>query len=141
MKKLIFFLLVAGIGLISCTICKKDNAISHPQNLNVSKYYINSLKLLPQNPNTSDIIKVVCHTYFPTSICTLDSSTINNSNFQILVFAYYTIGDATLPCSSIDTLTIGNLSSGDYILIYYANNTTSSIPFDSDVDTLNFTIQ
>ncbi len=34
MKKIIFFLLVAGIGLIFCTSCKKDNAaISQTQNL------------------------------------------------------------------------------------------------------------
>jgi len=127
-RVLIFYL--AGIVLFTfgCGCSKEPINSGETTTSNGSKYYIDSLKLLPQNPDTSDTIKVVCLTYFPNSECTLDSSTIKSSNFQISVFAYYTMGDATKPCKSIDTLTIGNLNYGNYKLIY---NYTVNINFDS----------
>ncbi|MBW8051284.1 MAG: hypothetical protein FVQ77_13265 [Cytophagales bacterium] len=131
----------AGIVLFTfgCGCSKEPINSGETTTSNGSKSYIDNLKLLPQNPDTSDIIKVVCYTYFPTSECTLDSSTINSSNFQISVFAYYTLGTAGTPCQSIDTLTIGNLNYGNYKLIY---NYTVNINFDSITgsDSFYFTV-
>ena len=41
--------------------------------------FIDSLKLLPQYPDTSDIIKVVCFYTFPYGPCELDSFSINTT--------------------------------------------------------------
>ena len=100
-------------------------------------YIIDSLKLLPQDPDTSDIIKVVCFYTFPSGPCELDSFSINENNFEIYVNTYYNVGDLTYMCSSSDTINIGKLNSGNYKLIYYIKNLNTS---SYDIDTIDFTV-
>ncbi len=55
---------------------------------------------------------------FPNSSCKKDSMRLNikKPHNSIQVDAFYGIGDATMPCAGYDTLNLGYLAPGDYIL-------------------------
>lgn len=98
--------------------------------------WIDSLIIIPPNPDTSDIIEVVSYTTFSYSSCTLDSSEIILGPSEITIDACYTIGIGAAFCNSIDTITIGVLAPGNYVLIYnvkeycIAVNVSDSVNFN-----------
>jgi len=99
--------------------------------------YIDSLKILPNNPDSTISIKVVCYATFPSSSCNLDSVSIIFESFKVTINAYYTMGIASAFCNSTDTITIGSLNDGDYKLMYNVNTSYDSIVVS---DSLYFTV-
>ena len=99
--------------------------------------YIDSLKIIPQTPDTSDLVKVVCFVSFPVSNCTLDSVSVHPTGSEINISSYYNLGDLTMPCTSSDTINIGKLSYGEYHLKYEVINKGDST---STIDSLNFNV-
>jgi len=100
---------------------------------------IDSLKIIPTNPTTNDLVKIISHTIFPSSGCPLTSSSVNISGATITVYAAHTLGFLTAICYSKDTLTIGILNAGTYELTYHLYDTVP--PTTYDIDTINFTVQ
>ena len=100
---------------------------------------IDSLKIIPVSPTSSENIQVIAYTEHPNMSCTLFNSTVNTSNDTIYVSAFHSIGMLPAMCNSTDTITIGNLMSGNYVLIY--NVTDTVLPNPGDTDTLLFSIQ
>jgi hypothetical protein len=100
---------------------------------------IQSLFIIPSNPTTQDIVKVVAETVFPSGGCELTWSTNNILNGTIDVYAQHTLGMMTYICTSIDTITLGTLESGDYNLLYHLSCTP--FPTGSDLDSIYFTVQ
>lgn len=99
---------------------------------------IDSLKIDPANPTTSDIVKVISYTTFSTGGCPLTNSSVSIIGTTVNVYASHTLGILTYICHSIDTQTIGKLNSGSYDLIYHLTGTGSSTTFD--IDTILFTV-
>ncbi|PIX36617.1 MAG: hypothetical protein COZ59_00150 [Bacteroidetes bacterium CG_4_8_14_3_um_filter_31_14] len=101
---------------------------------------IDSLKIIPTNPTTNDTIKVVAYTTFFNSPCFLASSSFIIGT-TINVYASHQNDSSMWPafCNSIDTLTIGQLSAGTYVLHYHLADTVP--PTTYDIDTIIFTVQ
>ncbi len=99
---------------------------------------IDSLILLPRNPVIGEVVKIICKSRFGTSPCELDSFGVEINNNEIHIHAYHLLGGATVPCQSTDTIEIGQLSSGDYMLYYsyYGKSDTQYY----DTDTLEFLV-
>ena len=100
--------------------------------------YIDSLKLIPTNPTANDEVFIVCYASFPSSNCELffTTDTINGNNIDLTL--YYNVGAAQTPCESIDTISLGILSEGQYQLTCDLMNPGAQEIFDTD--TLNFVI-
>jgi hypothetical protein len=99
---------------------------------------IDSLKIRPSSPVTSDIVKVIAYTTFSSGGCRLTDSSFNIISSTINVYASHTLGMLTYICKSTDTLTIGRLSSGTYDLVYHLTGITSRTV--SDVKTVRFSV-
>lgn len=100
---------------------------------------IQNLFIIPSNPTTHDTVKVVAETVFPSGGCELTWSTYGILNGTIDVYAQHTLGMATYICTSIDTLTLGTLESGNYNLLYHLS--CMPYPPNSDLDSIYFTVQ
>lgn len=100
---------------------------------------VDSLKIIPVFPTSSENIQVIAYTEHPNMSCILFNSTVNTSNDTIYIAAFHSIGMLPALCNSIDTITIGNLMSGNYVLIY--NVTDTIFPYPGDTDTLLFSVQ
>jgi len=100
---------------------------------------IDSLKIIPVSPTSSENIQVIAFTEHPNMNCDLFNSTVNTSNDTVYIAAFHAIGMLPALCNSIDTITIGNLMSGNYVLIY--NVTDTIFPYPGDTDTLLFSVQ
>lgn len=109
---------------------------------NIKSQNIDSLKILPTNPTTTDTIKAVCYVSYPNSPCHIISSNINIIASTIKVYASHYDNYASFPafCNSTDTLTIGRFSAGIYELIYTLLSDTAPA-FIYDIDTIIFNIQ
>ncbi len=100
---------------------------------------IDSSKIIPINPTTSDTIKIIIYTNSPYTYCGLDTIVFDTTSNQISVSATTQPGDLSSPCFSIDTLTIGVLNAGNYELI--CELVTITPPTTYDMDTIYFTVQ
>ena len=100
---------------------------------------IDSLVLVPVNPTENDTVQVVVYSTFPSSGCDQTDLQFAINNFSIIASATHSLGVLTVLCGSVDTLTLGQLNSGNYELIYSASDSATSSVFDTD--TLNFTVQ
>jgi len=100
---------------------------------------ITSLTIIPANPTTHDIVKVVSESMFPSGGCELNSSNISSYAGNIDVYANHNLGMLTYICNSSDTLSLGMLESGNYNLRYHL----SCLPYstNTDFDSVNFTVQ
>lgn len=99
---------------------------------------IDSLKLIPENPNTGDEIKLICHSTFSTGGCDLQNYSVSFQGNQITVNLEYEPGFLTYICHSVDTISLGNLNAGDYGL--HANLIIQPMDEITDTDTLSFTV-
>ena len=70
---------------------------------------INSVTLLPANPNNLDNVKVEIYTTLNYSPCTLVSSLNSIPNDTVYVYAYYQTGMLAALCNSRDTIDIGQI--------------------------------
>ncbi|MNU79405.1 hypothetical protein D3C71_690190 [compost metagenome] len=97
---------------------------------------IDSLKIIPENAHAGDEIKVICYATFPAGGCDLMDHSITIQGNQITLSMEYIDGAATYICHSVDTISLGNLSSGNYHL--HANLMIQ--PWDEivDFDTTSF---
>ena len=98
---------------------------------------IDSMRVLPSSPNSTDTVRLICYTTFLYSPCILDSAQINVSGFQINICGYYRTGIGSTICHRKDTILIGSFVAGSYQLIYCGRRDTSML---FDIDTLNFSI-
>lgn len=99
---------------------------------------IDSLKLIPANPTSNDVLKVVCHTIFPYGGCNLNASHAEQQGNDIFLSLDYTIGMITYICDRVDTIPIDNPGAGDFRLLVAI--TTNNQPTVHDTDTLEFHI-
>ncbi len=100
--------------------------------------YIDSLKIIPGNPTTEDIVKVVCYSSFEFSGCKLFLSEVHLiRDSTVSVKAYQAIGEDTIPCNSIDTIIIGKLNARNYILKYILSTSGNG---DMEMNFLKFTV-
>ena len=99
---------------------------------------IDSLKIIPENANAGDEIKVVCFSTFPTGGCDLMDYSVTFQGNQITLNLEHEPGMLTYICHSIDTISLGTLNAGDYDL--HANLIIQ--PMDEIVDwhTTSFSI-
>ena len=96
-----------------------------------------SVKIIPENPTPDDNITVEYSGTFSYSGCSLGDYSISLQGTEIIATLKYNVGYAAALCSRVDTLTIGYLTKGNYLLI---TNTTDSRAYPYDVDTLYFTV-
>jgi len=96
-----------------------------------------SVKIIPENPTPDDNITVEYSATFSYSGCSLGDYSISLQGTEIIATLKYNVGYAAALCSRVDTLTIGHLTKGNYLLI---TNTTDSRAYPHDVDTLYFTV-
>jgi len=99
---------------------------------------IDSLKIIPLNPTINDEIKIICYATFPAGDCDLTNHFDNFQGNNINVNLNYTVGEITVICHSIDTLTIGTLNAGNYE--FTANLTIGVKQAIFDTDTVEFQV-
>ncbi len=95
---------------------------------------IDSLKIIHENGET----KVVCYTTFTSGDCDLADYTIHNENNIITLSVNFTVGAATYICHSVDTISLGTLTPGDYDL--EGNLTIGSSEVIVHQKTVSFTV-
>lgn len=78
---------------------------------------IDSMKLIPANPTSNDLLKVVCFTTFPSGSCSLNQIHAEQQGNNILLMLDYNVGMATYICQSVDTIEIDNPGAGNFELI------------------------
>lgn len=77
---------------------------------------IDSLKIIPENPQSGDEIKVICYATFSSGGCDLMEHDILVQGNQIALNMEYMPGAATYICHSVDTISLGILEADDYQL-------------------------
>ena len=92
----------------------QDNSIPATQD----HYWIDSLKIIPQEANAGDIISVVAYTTHPSGGCDLQDYKVWKCNQFVFVDATYEQGMLTYICHSVDTLRLGTFTPGSYFLIF-----------------------
>lgn len=99
---------------------------------------IDSMKLIPENPTAGDEIKLICYSAFSSGGCELQNYSVSFQGNQITVNMEHEPGFLTYICHSVDTISLGNLSMGDYQL--YANLIIQPMDELADTDTLSFSV-
>ncbi|TSJ39035.1 T9SS type A sorting domain-containing protein [Fluviicola chungangensis] len=98
---------------------------------------IDSLKLIPANPNANDALTVICYTTFPYGGCSINTIHSEQQGNDILLMLDYNVGMAAYICHSVDTISIPNPGAGDFQLI---TTITQQEDILLDQDTLAFHI-
>lgn len=75
---------------------------------------IDSVKLIPQNPISTDEIQLICYATFASGGCDLQDHLVSISGNQITLSLEYTPGMATYICHAVDTISLGYLMAGNY---------------------------
>ncbi|MDF3029158.1 MAG: hypothetical protein K0S23_3465 [Fluviicola sp.] len=99
---------------------------------------IDSLILIPENPNTGDEIKLICYSTFPTGGCDMQNSSVTIQGDQITVSMEHEPGMLTYICHNVDTISLGDLNPGDYEL--HANLIIQPMDEIVDSDSLFFSV-
>jgi hypothetical protein len=108
-------------------------------NLKAQLPAINKLVIIPANPTSNDIVKVIGYTTFSSGGCPLTSSSLKINGTKITLHVCHTPGILTVICNSTDTLIIGKLDAGVYELHYYLYDARMLAHYD--LDTVYFTVQ
>lgn len=103
---------------------------------------IDSLHLIPANPQSSDAARIICYATLSSSDCWLEKSNISINDSTIDISSYYFRGGYEAICNSIDTFSLGSLSAGNYMLKYhlYDSSGTSNKFTLEDTDTITFSV-
>ncbi|AEA44457.1 T9SS type A sorting domain-containing protein [Fluviicola taffensis] len=99
---------------------------------------IDSLKIIPENANTNDEIKVICYTTFPSGGCELVNHSLIAQGNQLTLSLEYEFGFLTYICHSVDTISLGNLDANNYQL--HVNLIIHPMDQIVDSDNVNFSI-
>lgn len=98
---------------------------------------IDSLKIIPNNPSTSDTVKIISYLQFAYSYCFHDSINITTTSFDIVIEDIHEIGNLPLSCFTVDTIVLGKFDIGNYCIVYNLRDTVNNL---LDTDTLCFSI-
>lgn len=80
---------------------------------------IDSVKVFPPNPSSTDTVKLVAYTTFPTGGCVMLGSVVTKpTRDSIVVEACHDDMNHSFTCISIDTITLGVFLSGSYKIQY-----------------------
>ncbi|MES2556178.1 MAG: hypothetical protein V4604_08515 [Bacteroidota bacterium] len=82
--------------------------------------YITSVEVLPQNPNSSDAIRIATHVTTPNNGAFI-SHQFYWENDTLVVEACYYSGFLTVITDIYDTVDIGQVTAGDYVLQFVAS--------------------
>jgi hypothetical protein len=96
-----------------------------------------SLHISPNAPNPSNTVLLFAQASFPYTGCAQTSSLLSINQNTLVVYSWHTMGLAAAICNFTDTISLGQLPPGNYMLIYNLINTTNQA---SDSDTLNFIV-
>lgn len=99
---------------------------------------ISNLKISPLNPSNSNTIFAIATEQFPYSGCQRTSWISNANTNTVMVFSTHQMGMLTAICNFVDTVPIGQLTPGSYVLIFYLLNDQNGQIWDSD--TLSFVV-
>jgi hypothetical protein len=97
---------------------------------------IDSMKVIPANPDSVDEIKVICYTTFPYGDCDLIDHSFTIEDNTITLSLNYTMGMAAYICHSVDTISLGYLNAGNYNL--EANLTIDPEEVIEDMHSISF---
>lgn len=97
MKKIILFVFTLAISL------------------SLSAQQIDSLVISPLNPTTSDVVTLYIYGTYGNSGC-IGTATANVSGNMITGSAYHCMGLLTTICNDIDTVVLGTLAAGGYMI-------------------------
>jgi len=98
---------------------------------------------IPAMPNSAEVLQFEIESLFFSAICELNEYQVDISGFTVWVGICYNVGDATISCFSKDTITIGQLSAGDFEFIFQSfkyNYDEGCFEQDINTDTVVVTI-
>ncbi len=82
----------------------------------VSAQFIQSVSILPQNPDGNDTIRIIATGYLPSSGCDDKTFTVSQLGSQLNVTALHCMGLLTTICNVNDTVVVPPLPAGSYTL-------------------------
>lgn len=109
----------------------------------VPAQFIQSVSILPQNPNSNDTIRIVAVGYLPSSGCNDKSFSVAQQGGQLNVTALHCMGLLTTICNVNDTIVVPPLAAGTYTLNFTLAGGQLPAPCtatSSTNSTLNFTV-
>ena len=105
--------------------------------LNAQQISINGLGVEPANPTANDNILVKCDTWFVGAPCPTISSSFAVQGNHVYAVASHDVTPKSAVCNSLDTIHIGQLPMGTYMLVYKMININTN---DTAVDSLSFQV-
>lgn len=96
------------------------------------------MKIIPENPEAGDEIKLVCYTKFSYMTCDMENFTVMIQGNQIVVNIYSHSGNLASICYSVDTIPVGSFGAGDYEL--HTNLLFQSTNSVEATDSINFQV-
>lgn len=110
----------------------------------VSAQFIQSVSILPQNPDGNDTIRIIATGYLPSSGCDDKTFTVSQQGSQLNVTSLHCMGLLTTICNVNDTLVVPPLPAGSYTLNFTLEAGMLPTPCtptgNSANSTLNFTV-
>lgn len=107
----------------------------------VAQPHIDSLRIIPENPVSSDTIKIISYTFSTGAPCSLDWYGVSLIDTVITVNTNYPPGPLAVLCNSVDTVTLGVLNAGCYEARYFMSTADTSWLTTYDTDTISFCVQ
>lgn len=84
-----------------------------------SQYFgFNSLYIIPSNPTSLDTIGVVCSSYHGSGPCDLTNAQVSWYENTITIDAHHNPGMLTYICNTIDTIWLGVVGEGNFVIHY-----------------------
>ena len=83
---------------------------------------ITSLSISPQNPTTNDVVYLTINALWSSGSCEMTDHLVSGGTNNLLLNAYYDIGNATYICNNTSTINLGTFSAGQYTITSYINN-------------------
>lgn len=126
--------------LDSATSLRFDSStISFQVHQSPSDPTIQSLEIIPYQPNDQDSLMLRVSTRFDWHTCKLTHHQQTGTSSAPDVHGYYKWGDSLTTCHSVDTIFLGAYNPGSYTLTYYLHD---SVTLDTmDVSTITFDVQ